>query len=653
MSDDAPATGPDSTSAGEQTPDPEHSEALAPADQETAVESCPACQRNEVRAGRCGGCGAAVGAEATAAALAGMPRNAGLLAREADQLGWDVRAERRWTGRLWVRALVVSGLVMVRSGTEEAEHVCAWNEATDKFVASASTGGFRAVREAVKAVRVVSREQEATGRTVWGRDAAEWVRQMDGAVTKVSAALSDARDAFNALDGSTPTGARAVELGSAAYAEAKTAERSAVDALKTARVWLAETNGGDARGCASWRRAIVLAGQHIKEAGEAIADAVARAEREALAAPIIKEAQERLIAQEAQWRKRLADAGREPSARGYAGLIVMFEDSSRAWCAWFDGYTDYDGVKHAGQGDPSRSFVAQYDAWRKSRRSGRSVYYPSRYTSAALIAGDRVDAAALAFTLAVAERIEGRGAENLRKAAAAVRKSPQGFGTGNERERLADWAKYPHISYREPTRLAEYAPVEWAAFETAQAAYNGVRDFEHALYWDAHYASERAKVRAEADRVGQAGRDEARAERAASGRTASAWEAALERLAKTRVRVYEAVVLAAGDLERARACGDRVREGDALAKDVWSAVRSCEEAYDDVSRAKRESAHYEESAETYRAAGALSDFVAECARMEAAAARAESGREETLALYGTAFADATQAEEDRHEDLLR
>ncbi|MFI5753112.1 hypothetical protein ACIBBE_46620 [Streptomyces sp. NPDC051644] len=649
-------TGPDFMSVGEQTDDPyvryeavdpEHGDALAPAE-ETAAESCPACQCREVRAGRCDGCGAALGAEAVAAVLAGMPRNAGALVHEAAQLGWDMRAERRWTGRLWVRAVVISGLVMVRAGVEETEHVCAWNESTGKLVASASTDGFRAVREAIKAVRIVSREQEATGRTVWGRDAAEWVRQMDGAVSKVSAALCGARDAFNALDGTTPTGARVVELASAAYSEAKAAERSAVDAVKAARAWLAETNGADARGCASWRRVVVLARQHVKEAGETIADAMARAEREALAAPIIEEAQQRLNAQEAEWRKRLAESGREPSARGYAGLITMFEDSSRDWCAWFDGHTDHDGVFHAGQSDPSRSFVAQYDAWGKSKHSDRSVHFPSRYTSASLIAGDRVDAAALVFTLAVVDRIEGRGAETLRKAAAAVRKNPQGFGTGNDRKRLADWSKYPHNSYGEPTRLADHASAEWAALETARAAYNGVRDFHNALYWDAYYAGERANARAAADRAGLAGRDDARAERAESGRAASEWAAAVERLTTARVRVNAAVVLAAGDVERAQACGDRVREGDALADDVWSAVRFCEEAYDDVNRAKRDAAHYAESAEIYREAGALSDYVAECARMEDAAARAESGREETLNLYGCAFEDAAKAEEDRH-----
>lgn len=112
------------------------------------------------------------------------------------------------------------------------------------------------------------------------------------------------------------------------------------------------------------------------------------------------------------------------------------------------------------------------------------------------------------------------------------------------------------------------------------------------------------------------------------------------------------MVLATGDVERARACGDRVQEGDALAEDVWSAVRSCEEAYDAVARAKRDAAHYTESAQLYRDAGVLADYVAECARLEDAAARAEAGREETLNLYGCAFADAAKAREDRSEGRL-
>ncbi|MGW3725373.1 hypothetical protein [Streptomyces sp. NPDC000851] len=363
----------------------------------------------------------------------------------------------------------------------------------------------------------MNREHESTGRTVWGRDAAEWVRQMDGAVSKVTAALADARDAFNALDGSTDTGARAVDLASAAYSEARDAERSAVDAVKAARAWLAEANGADARGCASWRRVVVLAGQHVKEAAERIADATARAEREALAAPIIAEAQERLCAQEAAWRARLAESGREPTARGYAGLVVMFEDAARDWCAWFDGYTDHQGQAHAGNGDAGLSFVAQYDAWSASRNTDSRVSFPSRFTTAALMAGDRVDTTAVAFTLAVVDRLEGHGGERLRKAAAAVRKNPQGFGTANDRKALADWSKYSHVSYGEPTRLAEHAPDEWTALQTAQAAYDGVRDFEAALYWDARYAGERAGSRREADETGRQGAESARAEREASG----------------------------------------------------------------------------------------------------------------------------------------
>ncbi|MFJ2778175.1 hypothetical protein [Kitasatospora sp. NPDC087315] len=66
---------------------------------ESTAESCLACQREEARAGRCGGCAAAIGADAAAVALEGMPKNAAGLVHEADQLGWDVRTERRQHGR--------------------------------------------------------------------------------------------------------------------------------------------------------------------------------------------------------------------------------------------------------------------------------------------------------------------------------------------------------------------------------------------------------------------------------------------------------------------------------------------------------------------------------------------------------------------------
>ncbi|MFF8786703.1 hypothetical protein [Streptomyces sp. NPDC015125] len=169
-------------------------------------------------------------AETSARVLAGMPRNAGVIFHEAAELGWDVRAERRWTGRTWARVVVITGLVMVRAGVEEREHLCAWSEGKGSYLGSVSSDGFKAVREAINGTRPVNREYESAGRTVWGRDAAEWVRQMDGAVSKVMASFADTRDAFNALDGTTPMGARAVALASAAYSEAREAERSAVDA---------------------------------------------------------------------------------------------------------------------------------------------------------------------------------------------------------------------------------------------------------------------------------------------------------------------------------------------------------------------------------------------------------------------------------------
>ncbi|MGW3725374.1 DUF3560 domain-containing protein [Streptomyces sp. NPDC000851] len=64
-------------------------------------------------------------AEASAIVLAGMPRNAGVIFHEAADAGWDVRAERRWTGRTWARVVVITGLVMVRARVWRSESTCA------------------------------------------------------------------------------------------------------------------------------------------------------------------------------------------------------------------------------------------------------------------------------------------------------------------------------------------------------------------------------------------------------------------------------------------------------------------------------------------------------------------------------------------------
>lgn len=598
----------------------------------------------------------------SAQVLAGMPRNAGVLFHEAAERGWDVRAERHRTGRAWTRRIVITGLVMVRNGVEEAEHIAVWSEDKGGFMSSASSAGFKDVRSAVAAQMPVSREAEESGRTVWGRDAATWVRELTTAGAKITAGLGDVREAYDALDGTGPVGRRVVEIAGAAYREAAEAERLASDAVKAARAWLANSNGEDARGCAAWRRLIVLATKCVTEAAETVAGAVDRAECEELAAPVIAEAQERLNAEEAAWRKRLAAEGREPTARGYGSLIYMLEDPARDWAAWFDGYTDYHDVAHAPQGDASLSMVAQYDAWgaeKAARSNGRQVSFPSRYTSASNLAHHRRDAAAVAFALAVSEHIVapddedatpvGRRTRALLADIAAVRRNPEGFATANERKHLADWVKRPHGDHHRPRAagFAEHAPELWEAYEMAARAYAGVDHFRNALVWDRKYAAERVAKIKEADEEGLDGLTAARETRRLSGREEEAWAAAVERFTTARVRVHEASVLAAGDVERAEACGERVRESDALAEDVWSAVGFCREAYDDVHRAKRDADRYAESAKIYREAGRLEDYVAECERAEEAAQRAESGREETLNLYGCAFDDTTRAEEAR------
>ncbi|MGW2652217.1 hypothetical protein ACWC1D_00925, partial [Streptomyces sp. NPDC001478] len=601
-------------------------------------------------------------AETSAQVLAGMPRNAGVLFHEAADGGWDVRAERHWTGRVWARRIVITGLVMVSRGVKEVEHVAVWSEDKGGFMSSVSSAGFKDIRSAVAAQMPVSREAEQSGRTVWGRDAAIWVRELNSAVAKITAGLADVRDAYNALDGTGPVGHRAVEIAGAAYREAADAERRAVEAVKAARAWLADSNGKDARGCAAWRRLIVLATECVADAAETIAGAVDRAECEEAAAPVIAEAQDWLNGQESAWRERLAAEGRTPTAREYGSLISMFEDSAHDWAAWFDGYTDQDGVAHAPQGDASLSMVAQYDAWgaqRAARSNGRQVSFPSRYTSASNLASDRQDAAAVAFALAVGEHIaapndddvspKGRGTRGLLADIAAVRRNPGGFATANERKHLAKWVEYPHGDHYRPRAagFTEHAPELWEAYETAARAYAGVEHFRNALVWDRKRAAERAEEIREADAEGLAGLTAAREARRVSGREAEEWAAAVERFTTSRSRVHGASVLAAGDVKRADACGERVRESDALADDVWSAVRFCHEAYDRVHRAKRDADHYAEAAETYRQAGRLADYVAESVRMEDAAQRAEAGREETLNLYGCAFDDATRAEEAR------
>ncbi|MFD9562215.1 hypothetical protein [Streptomyces sp. NPDC059994] len=570
-------------------------------------------------------------AAAAAALLAGMPRNAGVLFHEAPERGWDVTAERRWTGKVWVRAVVATALVMGRAGVEEREYVAAWKETSGTYMAGQSTRGFKSVREDVARLLIANRAHEASGRTVWGRDAAEWVQQIDAAVSEISHAVAEAQDTLNALDGSTATGARAVELASSACREATECERGAIEARDAAREWLTETNGEDARGCASWRRVVVLASQNVKEAAQRVNGAARRAEAEAQAGPVVEEAWARLNAQEATWREGLAHTNQTPTAQGYAGVIVMFADARRDWCAWFEA-----------NGDPALSFAGQYDAWAKSRDNERTVHLPSRYTAAFLLAGDRVDDAARAYTVAVAEHVTGPGGDRLRELAAEFRRQPQSMKFAGMRKHLADWAKYPNRSGAAPELLAELAPAEWAALQTAQAAYEGVESFRDALVWDARYAGERAVKRAEAITQGRRGAEDGRRERDASGATEVAWAAAGERIAAALSRVKIAEVSALRSFEEAETAAQQAGDDE----DLWDAVRLCGAAVDDVRLAAREAEFYRESAESYREARRLTDYLAEAERMERAAQSAESS--ETEARYlGDALEDTGKTIERR------
>ncbi|MDX3232489.1 hypothetical protein [Streptomyces sp. ME19-01-6] len=588
-------------------------------------------------------------ADMTAAVLEGMPANARKVYATAAERGWDVSARREWTGRVWVRVVVVSAGVLARAGLNEREHRAAWKEDGGGYMGSQSSAGYRDILGDVTTLRIANREHERTGRTVWGRDAAEWVRQMTDAAAKVSDMLAECRDAFNALDSSTPVGRRAVDIAAAAYSEAKTAESMAREAVDAAAAWMVETNAEDARGCAPWRPAVVLAGTQVEELRKHITGAMARAEREALGAPVVEAGQAELEAEETAWRKRCAAEEIEPTAAGYARVRQMFEDSTRDWVAWF-----------AEHGDINASMVAQADTWSESRDNERQTSHPSRYTCASLAAGDRVAASALAYTLAVADHVTDedlahgrdvheRGAarviERFRKDAEAVRRQPTGYNTLNERKHLTEWTQYPHAAHSNPATYAEHAPAQWATYLEARETYEGVQILQRSLKWEPRYAEERSSARAEAITAGTNGQAEARTAREASGQDAQAWAQALERLTAARARVAMAVAGARADVERAQECTGRVTDADgSRAEDVWSAARFCEEASDEVNCADREAAHYATGAETYREAGRLADYMAECERMERAAGEAESAATEVRHLFECAAEDADKAE---------
>lgn len=137
-----------------------------------------------------------------------------------------------------------------------------------------------------------------------------------------------------------------------------------------------------------------------------------------------------------------------------------------------------------------------------------------------------------------------------------------------------------------------------------------------------------------ADERGMAGLTEARAARDASGRDAAAWVTAVERLTVARTRVAVAESSARRSHEDTKAAA-----WECDTETAWQLSNCAAEALDEVRQASRHTALSVENATKDREAGRLGDYLAECERVESAAAEAETAEAE-----GRSFA-ALAAEE--------
>lgn len=406
---------------------------------------------------------AAPTAEAEAKAL---PKNARTLVEAARRNGWDVTVTTRIVGGTYVRAVEVGGAVPVRSGVQEVTARCVWDGSRYGAAGSERDGrygaGYRDVLTLVRETRAIDRAAEADGRTVWGRDAAEWRRQLSAAVTKVAEAAAEARFEVEQMTGAAGVRARA------ALADAQKAYRDAVDADTRAGRAHKATGGRDARPLAAEREAVVDAGKRVRDALERVKDAPRAAEAEALALVAIAEAEREMQREEEAWRARLAAEDRQPTAAGYAVLVRMFQDPTRAWVAW-----------HAENGRADEPFHEAYDRWTETRY-GKG--HRSAYTRAYLNATAALDTARGA--LAVAVGTAQGGAEGRVLAA-----------RGQDRSRAArQWvASWLERGWKRDSRAGEFAknhPVEAEAVRTARLTVDGVEAYRRAerQAWEAAQA---------------------------------------------------------------------------------------------------------------------------------------------------------------------
>ncbi|MGW7208492.1 hypothetical protein [Streptomyces sp. NPDC054837] len=398
--------------------------------------------------------------------VARLPKNARTLVETATANGWDVTVTSLPSQGPDVRAVTLSGQFPVPTGTQAFSAQCVWDGARYWGSVSQHNGrtgaAFRGVLAWVRDVRAISRVDEASGRTVWGRDAAEWHRQLGNVHIKIGEMAVEARFAHGELTGAAADRARA------ALADAEQAYQDAIGALTRAQRSYRAHMGEDARPLAAERDAMADAVRRVRAALEQIKDAPRAVEAETLAMEAIAEAERQLTAEEEDWRTRLAAEGKEPTASGYGALVQMLEDPRRAWVIW-----------HAEHGRAGEPFRAAYDRWVEERH-GKG--HRHAYTRAYLNAHRAQDAARAALAAAIGTALGGEEGHALVEHARDRRSSSRRwvyewlFRARQVRGRFEEFAAQ-HPAEVEALRVAEltvagveaYARAEREAWEAQRA----------------------------------------------------------------------------------------------------------------------------------------------------------------------------------------
>ncbi|MEU3795975.1 hypothetical protein AB0F07_40430 [Streptomyces fructofermentans] len=405
--------------------------------------------------------------------VARLPRNARTLAEAATAHGWDVTVASSLVQGSCVRVVTVTGAFPVCAGTQEYTARCVWDGGRYWSSASQRDGrhgaAFREVLAQVRDVRAINRADEEAGRTVWGRDAAEWRRQLADAVTKNAETTAEAR-----FEHSQVSGDAAARAG-AALADAEQAHRDAVDALTRGQQAYRVSGGEDARPLAAERVVVLDAGKRVRAALEQVKDAPRATEAQALALVAIAEGERELQVQEEAWRARLAAEGREPTAAAYGRLIQMFEDPQRAWVSW-----------HAERGRAGEPFHEAYDRWTEERH-GKG--HRSAYTLAYLNARAALRGARGTLAVAVGTALGGKEGERLVRLGRDCR-------SRSSQDALASWLE---SGWKADARAAEFAerhPDEAEAVRVARLTVHGVEDYRRTERdaWEAERAQAAADI---------------------------------------------------------------------------------------------------------------------------------------------------------------